>query len=242
MDSSYFRARARQILSGKWGLAILVTFVASIFGATLTAYTVSFEFEVNLDAENFFSVYEQFRPFLLTIISASSVMGIAQFVLSGVLKLGYCRFLLKLHDGEDAEFSDLFSGFDRFGDAFVLSLLQGIYVFLWSLLLIIPGIIAMYRYAMAFFILQETPGMRASEALDASKQMMDGNKASLFGLQLSFIGWALLNMLTLGIGSLWLNPYANVAQTAFYRSLRPRAYPQPEPGFYPGPGTYTSAE
>jgi uncharacterized membrane protein len=89
--------------------------------------------------------------------TVSGFLGTAQFVLGGVVKLGYCQFLLKMQDGEDAQVNDLFSRFDRFGDGFVLSLLTGIYVFLWSLLFVIPGIIKVYAYAMAPFIMEENP-------------------------------------------------------------------------------------
>ena len=121
---------------------------------------------------------------------------------------------------KEAEVSDLFSQFDRFGDGFCLSLLRSIFIFLWSLLLVIPGIIASLSYSMAHFIMVENPNMTAREALRASKELMDGYKWDLFCLNLSFIGWILLCILTLGIGYLWLDPYMNAAHAAFYRSIR----------------------
>lgn len=112
--------------------------------------------------------------------------------------------------------NDLFNGFKEFGRSLVLYLLIGLFVLLWSLLFIIPGIIASYRYALAFYILRDNPQMSASEALNESKRLMDGYKMDLFLLGLSFIGWALLCILTLGIGLLWLGPYMNTAYTNFY--------------------------
>ena len=97
--------------------------------------------------------------------------------------------------------------------------LQSIYILLWSLLFIIPGIIASYSYAMTEYILAEHLELSASEAISRSKQMMDGNKWRLFCLQFSFIGWSILCAFTLGIGIFWLTPYKQAATAAFYREV-----------------------
>ena len=91
---------------------------------------------------------------------------------------------------------------------------------LWSLLLIIPGIVAAYRYSMAFYILNDNPEMSAKAALDESKRMMAGYKGKLFCLQLSFIGWGFLCLFTLGIGYLWLTPYIQTSMAYFYQNLK----------------------
>lgn len=106
----------------------------------------------------------------------------------------------------------------------------------WSLLFVIPGIVAAYRYSMATYIMAENPGMQATEAIERSKALMDGRKGDLFCLDLSFIGWALLATLTAGIGYLWLTPYMTVSRAAFYRSL-PRSMGDRAPnGWQPNPG------
>ena len=99
-------------------------------------------------------------------------------------------------------------------------LLQTLYILLWSLLFIIPGIIAAYSYSMTGYILAENPNMPADEAIARSKQMMDGNRWRLFCLQISFIGWSILSsLLTFGIGDLWLTPYRQAASAVFYREI-----------------------
>ena len=95
---------------------------------------------------------------------------------------------------------------------------------LWSLLLIIPGIIAGYSYAMTGYILAENPELTASEAIARSKEMMAGNRFRLFCLHFSFIGWEILCTLTLGIGNLWLRPYKQAAEAAFYREISGTGY------------------
>ncbi len=232
MTASDYRARAREILSGKWGMAILITLVAAILGGLATSSGSGFDFEIK--GNDLQAIPEIVRTYLVIAASIGGVLGFVAFIIGGTVQLGYCKYLLKLHDGGDGELKDLFSEFDRFADGFVLSLLTGIYVFLWSLLFVIPGIVATYKYAMAPFILAENPGMKPSEAIEASKNMMDGHKGELFCLDLSFIGWALLSGLTMGIGSLWLNPYTNVSHAVFYRNIQGFIPPaQQDPNFDP---------
>ncbi len=216
MTSSDIRSRARQTLEGKWGVAVLTAFLAALLGGLATGNG----FNIEIDEEWLSSMPMIVRAYLGIAVSVGGILGLAQFILGGVVQLGYSRFLLDMHDGKEAQTSELFSQFDRFGDGFCLSLLRSIFTFLWSLLFIIPGIIAGYQYSMAHFIMVENPDITAREALKASKELMDGNKWDLFILDLSFIGWVLLCILTLGIGELWLNPYMNAAHAAFYRSIR----------------------
>ena len=99
-------------------------------------------------------------------------------------------------------------------------LLTTVYVLLWTLLLIVPGIIKGISYGMTPFILAEKPELSAQEAIDLSMKMMEGHKMEFFKLWLSFIGWCLLGILTLGIGCLWLVPYMYAATAAFYEDVK----------------------
>lgn len=93
-------------------------------------------------------------------------------------------------------------------------------VFLWSLLLVVPGIVMSFSYAMTPYILEEHPEIGVWEASRRSQEMMRGHKWRLFCLELSFIGWSLLAILSLGIGFLWLIPYMEVTEVAFYNDLK----------------------
>lgn len=99
-------------------------------------------------------------------------------------------------------------------------LLMRIFIFLWSLLLFIPGIVKSFSYAMTPFILEENPDLSANEAIDHSRAMMRGHKFDLFWLYLSFIGWAFLTVFTLGVGLLWLIPYMQASLAAFYEDVK----------------------
>ena len=98
--------------------------------------------------------------------------------------------------------------------------LMTIFIFLWSLLLFIPGIIKMFSYAMTPYILEEHPELSANEAIDHSRAMMKGHKFDLFWLCLSFIGWMILCFFTLGIGYLWLVPYMQTSVAGFYEDVK----------------------
>ena len=215
MESSYFREKARFSLAGKWGVAILASFLAALLGGLVGGSG----FSLNIDEDLLAKLPLAVQTILGYVVSAGVVLGIIQFVVGGPVELGYSRFLLNLLEGKEAKVEDVFSQFHRFGDGFCLRLLRNIFTALWTLLFIIPGIVAEYSYSMANFILLENPGMGANEALKASKELMRGHKWELFCLRLSFFGWSLLSALTLGIGDLWLNAYKNAAEAAFYREL-----------------------
>ena len=195
-----FRAEARDALRGRWPIAILTGFVASLIGAGIaTGGGSSGNSNSNSDSTRMlideFTATEfwlQFRAVIIGLIVALVIWLVITIVIGGAGKLGYAIFNLKLVDNKEAEFKDMFSQFHRLGDGFCMKFLVGLYTVLWTLLFIIPGIIKTYSYAMTPYILAENPGMTATEAITESRRIMDGNKWRLFCLSFSFIGWALL--------------------------------------------------
>lgn len=133
---------------------------------------------------------------------------------------GYSIVMLSVMRGGEMNIGGLFDGFNDFGRIVGTKLLQAIYTFLWTLLLVIPGIIKNYSYAMTDFILKDQPELANNAAIEKSMAMMDGNKMKLFLLDLSFIGWAILCLFTFGIGFLFLQPYVQSAHAAFYEDLK----------------------
>ena len=125
---------------------------------------------------------------------------------------------------KNAAFETLFEYFSHWKTTTIARLLRALYVFLWSLLFIIPGIVAGFSYAMTDYILAETPELTADEAITQSKTMMYGNRFRFFCLQFSFIGWGILATLAFGIGHLWLTPYKQAAYAAFYREVSGTEY------------------
>ena len=235
MCAADFRRIARESLKGKWGIALGTGLVAALLGGTISSSGTS----VNInsgnvqqrissgDLESFFysDTFRHLLPLIFIIGAIITVWSLVMLVLGGAVSLGYAKFNLNLVDGQPPRFDDLFSEFHRIWPAFCLKFLTGLFVVLWSLLFIIPGILASFSYAMAPYILTENPDMTAREAIAASKEMMRGNRWRLFCLGFSFIGWAILAALTLGIGTLWLRPYEEAAHAAFYREVSGTARP-----------------
>ena len=149
----------------------------------------------------------------------SGIGGLVAGILSGPIALGFNNLALRGADHQTLSIGDGFYGFRKFGRAFLWYLIVGIYTFLWSLLLIVPGIIKSFSYAMTPFILIDHPEMSVNEAITESRHIMDGHKWELFCLNFSFIGWWLLGFLTCGLLFLWLIPYVGITNAAFYRSL-----------------------
>lgn len=151
---------------------------------------------------------------------AGAVVGL---IIGGPFALGLTIFSLSISRNQNAELNQIFKGFENFGTALAANLLMGIFTLLWMLLLIVPGVIALLSYSMTLFIIADDKSVGAMEAINKSKAMMEGHKAQLFRLWLRLSGLGLLCILTLGIGFLWLAPYAYVVQAKFYDDLKGEA-------------------
>lgn len=223
MDTKTIRMRALQSVRQNWGLSIAAGMIAFFLAGMGTSFLPSLSVSIPLLT----SLQEGKDVAMTTVgntsvnlhLSPTSILSLVQFIIGGVIQIGYCSFLLKQLDCVEHSYKELFSRFDYFGTGFAQRFLRSLYTTLWSLLLIIPGIVASLSYAMTPFILADHPELTASQAIDRSKAMMDGHKADLFMLHLTFLGWDILAGLTLNIGYLWLNPYKSAADAVFYRQL-----------------------
>ncbi len=234
-----FRSIARDALRGKWLIAVIAGLIAALLGAVgdngpslnIDLDNGKFNAGLSVAGHNIISMdgpselWGVFAGIAVNLVIAAIVMGIVLFILGSIVEIGYARFNLDLIDRQrEAEIGTLFGYLSFWGTAVCARLLRLLYVLLWSLLLIIPGIIAAYSYAMTGYILAENPELSAGEAVARSRELMSGNRWRLFCLQFSFIGWSLLCSLTFGIGILWLTPYRQAAVTAFYREISGTGY------------------
>ena len=156
----------------------------------------------------------------MIVLTAAGFIPLGGLFLTGPMGVGFAIFTLKIARGKHAELSNIFDGFKHFANALIAGLLMVLIVGLGMFLLIIPGIIAALGLSLTFFILADTPEMSGTDALKKSWEMMKGRKGSLFILGLRFLPWALLCILTLGIGFLWLGPYMQVTYANFYDDVR----------------------
>lgn len=161
--------------------------------------------------------------------SAGAVAGVAilgwlvlSLFASIPLGVGYYNSLnLLLVEGDNQVTNNMFKiGYGNLLRNVGGMLLVGVFTFLWTLLLIIPGIIKSLAYSMTPFILKDYPELSANQAINLSMKMMEGRKFDLFYLYLSFIGWGILAIFTLGIGYLWLMPYMYTSTAAFYQNVK----------------------
>ena len=217
MDASQIRLKARDSLKGNYWPAVGVAFVAAIFGALMVnggSYSLNIEKRAT---ELFGNLPKIVKTYLMIAAGGAGALSLVNLILGGVVQLGYAQYLLKQQDREICSIQDLFSQFDRFGQGFLQLFLRNLYTFLWGLLFLIPGLIKSFAYAMTPFLMAEDPTLTANEAIKLSQEKMRGHKGELFCLGLSFFGWAVLAVLTGGIGEIFLNPYINAAYAAFYR-------------------------
>ncbi|MGA9173057.1 MAG: DUF975 family protein [Thermoactinomyces sp.] len=203
MDYSALRRSARESLRGKWGSSAGVTLLFLVL--------------INLVSS------------LLMIVFFSGIFW--DIFAAGTITVGYALFILKMARGQKAEVGDLFSQFKSglYLKTVGTSLLTTIYTILWTFLLIIPGIIKSYSYSMTYYVLLDHPEYTVNEAITKSREIMDGHKAELFVLQLTFFGWFLLCIILpfSFVGFFWLIPYYYAAKAHFYLKITGQAQEEP---------------
>lgn len=199
IDRSEIKYNSREQLRGNWPIAIAATFLVSF----LLGLQFNYRSNEILDLG--------FVRFSVNIIS---------LLFTGVLTTGLCRFLLNIATKvKRPGFEDLFYYFKIYGKTLGLNLIITVAVAIGTMLFVIPGIIIGLIFSQAFYILAKNPEKSIGEVLGQSASMMNGYKMDLFILELSFIGWWLIGLITCGIGFLWVVPYVRVAETNFHLQI-----------------------
>lgn len=199
MNRALLKENAKKSLQGKYGDAIALLGIMFAFSFALGLVIGFFRLEEDL---------------------ASTLSDLCSLLISCALGFGMTSYFLKISRNEPVTYNELFSKTNMFVSYLSISLLVGLFTFLWTLAFIIPGIIASLSYSMVFFVKLDNPDMGAMDVLRKSKQIMSGHKMDYFVLGLSFLGWAILGVFTLGILYLWLIPYMQVTYANFYNSIK----------------------
>jgi len=154
--------------------------------------------------------------------SATGILAILVFIFTGPLYIGLCNYFI-LRTRRRIRHDNLSAAIEGFrgdiGANVVTGLLVTVFTFLWTLLFIIPGIVKSYSYSMTYYIRCDHPEYTATQAIKESERLMRGNKARLFCLHLSFIGWFIVGALCLGVGVFWVAAYSKAAEAEFYQEL-----------------------
>ena len=202
MNSNFTRAQikaqAKEQLKGKVGSYILVTL--AYVGIAMVIGFIG-------------GLLSELVPILGTI---------AIYIVLPPLMIGFYMVFLNGTYGDKPEVATLFEGYkgSMFGKSLGLYWLVVLFTFLWTMLLIIPGIIKSFAYSMSWYILAENPDMTANEAITESREIMNGHKWELFVLGLSFILWAFAIVFTLGIAAIYVEPYMQLTITNFYHNIK----------------------
>ena len=244
---SELKARAKAVLSTNYWKLVLVAVIANVIAGVSNSVELEYKTDGSGLSVGVLGVVEEsilaMAPILViaALIVAAVSIAVSIFV-ANPLGVGTKRFFVKSHV-EKAELRELLYAFDNgYKNVVKILFVRDIKIFLWSLLLFIPGIIKSYEYRMIPYLLAENPHLTEEEVFRLSKQMMDGQKAEAFVLDMSFIGWEALSSLTWGLlGIFFVNPYIHLTDAALYETLS-AAHGRPAGGTPAGEYTYTEYE
>jgi uncharacterized membrane protein len=208
MKLAHFRTEGRAALKGNWGKAILISLIVSFLPAIGDLVSFAYDIVNNFEAE--------LNITLEIVILLYSVMCLP-------LILGEMYYFINISRNKSGSVSDAFRFYADL-KVFFKAIFSLVYVFLliflWSLLLIIPGIIKGLSYSMSLYLIIDYPDLKIKDAISLSKKMMNGYKWKYFLLNLSFTGWILLGIITLFIGFIWIVPYISATNAAFYNYVK----------------------
>ena len=199
MDRVSLKSKAKKSLEGKYGDAILMGVIYALIMGVVGGLEGS--------------IFNANKEKVEIVLNAINLLVTSLFI------FGIHSYYLKVSRNESVKWEELFSKTNMFVPALLITLLVGIFVGLWTLLLIIPGFIAAISYSQVYYIKLDNPELEVMDVLRKSKELMRGHKMDYFILLLSFTGWILLGVLTLGILYLWLIPYMSVTEANFYNEL-----------------------
>lgn len=219
------KQRAKQSMQGTRPSYLIIGIIMMIAVNAESWLTSFFGKEVNIEAETFEEMLAQLEAATASISLPLQVASLVLTLFVSVVTFGFMRYCLRISRGEkEVPVEELISGFRIFLKVVALNLLTGLFTVLWSLLFVIPGLVAAYRYRMAPLLLMDHPDWSAMECIRESKRLMQGQKMNLFSLDLSFIGWSLLSFLVTAVSfipvmDIWLTPYMQVTECHFYNEL-----------------------
>ncbi len=217
-DRAQIKELAKFQFRQRYGMSVGAAFLFGLLAESVGYYNNS-GFRYNIE----------FEPWMITLIGILlvfiSIMFVVYILVGAPLQVGYAHFCRCIYNNWSTSVGDMFKRtFADYGRHLGGMLWRDLFIWLWSLLFIIPGIVKSYAYFAAPYILAEFPVVRATDAIKISMRMTNGYKGELFVLDLSFIGWNLLSALTLGLlGLLYVNPYYHTSRAGFYEELKMNA-------------------
>jgi len=224
------KSRGKQAFRANYWQSVAVSFVMAIFaGGTASAASnrvQSTTSEVTVEGAGVSPEQAAFlAAVVLGVIFTVGIVGsIVHALLANPIEVGGRRFFEKNANDPTTQFNTMFEGFQDYGRVLVTMLIRDVFILLWTLLLIIPGAMKAYSYRLVPYLVKDRPELSPMEVLAESEALMRGNRWQAFVMDLSFLGWLLLGVVTLNLGNIfWTNPYMNATDAALYQELTGRA-------------------
>ncbi|MBN2796330.1 MAG: DUF975 family protein [Clostridia bacterium] len=199
MNHFEFKNQAKDALSGRWITAAVAALLVTVLSGNGLFVGTSTTMAFGTIKMNF--------------------SGLISMMMTGPLSLGFVLFITSFLEGNE-DIGLIFSGFKRFSDTLVYHILTSLLIMLGMIFFIVPGVMLAMRYSMGYFIMRDVEDVTATEAMALSKALMEGYKMDYFKFVLSFFGWLLLSLITVGIGFLFLYPYFIASQKHYYEKLK----------------------
>ena len=233
---SLLKTNAKQVLRQNYWMALLVSFIVLLLGSAPNSLRLNFNYSTDVEYYN-----SQFSPFSAHMrlpfagalagffatyaLLLSIVFFVVRIFVSNPVQVGSDRYFMESRVG-DAPFATLFSAFGNpaYWNVVKVMFLRNLFIFLWSLLFVIPGIYKAYQYRMVDYLLAENPYLPYDRVFEISRQMTDGEKFNIFVLDLSFFGWLFLGTLLLYVGAIFVHPYINATYAELYAAMRAKAF------------------
>lgn len=224
------KSRGKQAFRANYWQSVAVSFVMAIFaGGTASAASnrvQSTTSEVTVEGAGVSPEQAAFiAAVVLGVVFTVGIVGsIVHALLANPIEVGGRRFFEKNANDPTTQFNTVFEGFQDYGRVLVTMLIRDVFILLWTLLLIIPGAMKAYSYRLVPYLVKDRPELSPMEVLAESEALMRGNRWQAFVMDLSFLGWLLLGVVTLNLGNIfWTNPYMNATDAALYQELTGRA-------------------
>lgn len=224
------KSRGKKAFRANYWQSVAVAFVMGLFmsGTTssITTRVQDTSSEMSVEASSMSPEQAAFLGAVIlgVVFTVGTIAMVLHALLANPIEVGGKRFFQRNANDPTAQFSTLFEGFQDYGRVLVTMLVRDVFVLLWSLLLVVPGVMKAYSYRLVPYLVKDRPELSPMEVLAESEALMRGNRWQAFVLDLSFIGWIILGVVTLNLGNIfWTNPYMNATDAELYRTLTQQA-------------------
>lgn len=223
-DRVQLKTKAKKVLKKNYWKAFLISFIIMLVGGHSVGGNNVSSNNVRWNMKHGNIQYEAITSSIILVIAIIAVISLIRVFLGYILEVGGRKFFIRAAE-DDSDMNYLGFGFSgsRYREIIKTMFVRSILTFLWTLLLIIPGIVKSYAYAMVPYILADNPNIGYRRAIELSNDMTMGYKLDMWVLNLSFIGWYLLGVLTFGIGTFFVIPYEDATNAELYLELRENA-------------------